>query len=163
MKLRSRTVGAVALLMVACGAPGLKPAGPAPGEVDTGYGGTQPREKTTGAVTSVSDKETARTSSSPLRLEDLLRGKSSGVQIVTLPDGRQALRIRGTANIQSAQMEPLIVVDGIQIGPNGLETALAGLTPDDIKQVDVLKDVASTSIYGQRGASGVIVISTKRR
>jgi TonB-dependent SusC/RagA subfamily outer membrane receptor len=162
MNLRSRTVGAVALLVIGCGAPGLKPAGPAPGEVDTGYG-TQPKDKTTGAVTSVSDKETARTSSSPLRLEDLLRGKASGVQIVTLPDGRQALRIRGTANIQSAQMEPLIVVDGIQLGPNGLETALAGLTPDDIKQVDVLKDVASTSIYGQRGASGVIVISTKRR
>ena len=70
-------------------------------------------------------------------------------------------RIRGTNSLQNDRA-PLFVVDGIQIPDHGVHTALAGLTPDDIRQVDVLKDVASTSIYGMRGSGGVILITTRR-
>jgi TonB-dependent SusC/RagA subfamily outer membrane receptor len=159
-----KVLGGLALLgLIGCGGQGLAPAGPKPGEVDVGYG-TQPKDKVSGAVTSVSGDGVAAVT--PLRLEELLKGKSAGLQIVTKADGSQALRIRGgNASLMegTSEQEPLIVVDGIQIPVNDLASALAGLTPADIKQVDVLKDVASTSIYGLKGAAGVIVISTRRR
>lgn len=50
----------------------------------------------------------------------------------------------------------------MQVSAGQLETALAGLTTADIRQIDVLKDVASTAIYGMRGAGGVILITTRR-
>jgi TonB-dependent starch-binding outer membrane protein SusC len=158
-----RTLLVAALIGVTgCGGRGLPEAGPKAGEVETGYG-TQPKEKVTGAVTSVSEKDvsTAR----PLSLEDLLRGKVAGLEIVTRRDGRQILRIRGgtTSLVGAEQQDPLVVVDGVPISADALTSALAGLTPEDIRQVDVLKDVASTSIYGTRGAAGVIVITTTRR
>jgi TonB-dependent SusC/RagA subfamily outer membrane receptor len=53
-------------------------------------------------------------------------------------------------------------VDGIPTTAGQLQSALSGVLPEDIRQVDVLKDVASTSIYGMRGAGGVIIITTRR-
>jgi TonB-dependent SusC/RagA subfamily outer membrane receptor len=162
MRTKQFTLVTAALIAhAACGRGGLPPRGPAPGEVDVGYG-TQPAEKVTGAVTSVSDS--AVNPARPLRLEELLRGRIAGLEVVTQRDGRQSLRIRGgTPSLQGKPpQEPLIVVDGIPVAEDGLAAALAGLTPDDIRQVDVLKDVASTSIYGMRGANGVILIRTKR-
>jgi TonB-dependent starch-binding outer membrane protein SusC len=155
-------VGAALCLLAACGGRGLPAAGPAPGEVDVGYG-TQPADRVTGAVTSVAGDPAA---TRPLRLEELLRGKVAGLQIVSRPDGSQALRIRGGAlsTQGGAEQEPLIVVDGMPLpSQSSMAEALAGLTPADIRQVDVLRDVASTAIYGQRGAAGVIVITTTRR
>lgn len=162
LQIGRRIAGGIALVMAAaCGGQGLPPAGPAPGEVDVGYG-TQPAEQVTGAVTSVTDRDIA--GSRPMRLEELLRGKVAGLQIVTRQDGSQVLRIRGTVTtLTGADQEPLIVVDGRPLpSENSLSEALAGLAPEDIRQVDVLKDVASTAIYGQRGANGVIVITTRR-
>lgn len=158
-----RLLRAAALIALAgCGGRGLPDAGPKPGEVDVGYG-TQPKEKVTGAVTSVSEENVSP--ARPLSLEQLLRGKIAGLEVVTRPDGRQILRIRGgTPSLVGApDQQPLVLVDGVQVSPDGLASALAALTPDDIRQVDVLKDVASTSIYGTRGAAGVILITTKRR
>src|SRR5688572_26311560 len=151
---------AMLLLLAACGGSGLPPAGPRPGEVDDGFG-TKPADKSTGAVSTVTQKPPM-----PLRLEDLLRGKAAGVQVITRPDGQQRLRIRGgNPSLTSDQVEqdPLIIVDGVPIAQDALSTALAGLTVDEIKQVDVLKDAASTAVYGTRGAAGVIVINTTRR
>jgi TonB-dependent SusC/RagA subfamily outer membrane receptor len=125
--------------------------------VDIGYG-TKPEKETTGAVTSVSDKEVPA-SSGPLRLEELLRGRVAGLQVVNLPGGKYTLRIRGTNSLLRDQA-PLIIVDGVQI--TDLTSALAGFTPGDIRQVDVLKDVASTAVYGMRGAGGVILVTTHR-
>lgn len=86
------------------------------------------------------------------------------------------IRIRGTSTILGSQ-EPLWVVDGIiqhdpvNIDPatlndldfvNLLGNAISGLNPDDIEQIDVLKDAAATAIYGVRAANGVIVITTKK-
>lgn len=149
--------GAV-LVLGGCGSPGLPPAGPGPGEVDIGYD-SKPARGVTGAVSSVS---TDHVPDSPIvSLQELLRGRVAGLEFVKGPGGTQRMRIRGLDSLQNEQ-EPLIIVDGIQISPIHLPMALAGLTRDDIRQVDVLKDISSTAIYGSRGAGGVILITTRR-
>jgi TonB-dependent starch-binding outer membrane protein SusC len=154
--------GISVFLIGACGPPGLPPAGPAPGNVDVGRG-TQPEGKVTGAVTKVEDEGLGK--QSPLRIEELLKGKLSGVQIITKPNGDLAFRVRGgnTSLNAEGEQEALVLVDGVPTTGSSIRAALAGLTPEDIRQVSVLKDVASTSIYGIRGANGVILINTKRR
>ena len=144
-------------LLAACGAPGLPPAGPAPGEVNVGYG-TKDAGKVTGAVTSVSDKEVK--SGGVSSVDEFLRGKVAGLQVTRTKTG-VTYRIRGTSSLINDR-PPLFVLDGIQLGDATVTSVLAGLTPNDIRQVDVLKDVASTSIYGIRGAGGVIIINTYR-
>lgn len=151
--------GAVAIAAAGCGPRGLPPGGPAPGEVDVGYG-TRAAEDVTGSVSSVSGERLGR--AGPLRIEELLRGRVAGLQIMPAPGGSVRLRIRGKDSLLHDQ-DPLVIVDGIQISPYVLHTALAGLHPDEIRQVDVLKDVSSTSIFGSRGAGGVILITTTRR
>ncbi len=154
----SSVAGAAILAIAACGGPGLPPAGPAPGNVDVGYG-SQPQGKVTGAVTTISDSTVSQ--ARPFTLVELLRGRVPGLQVIQNADGSVSFRIRGTNSLLSDQ-DPLFIVDGIPIPPSGIKSSLAGLTPDDIRQVDVLKDVASTSIYGSRGAGGVILITTRR-
>ncbi|MGH7575763.1 MAG: TonB-dependent receptor plug domain-containing protein, partial [Longimicrobiales bacterium] len=73
----------------------------------------------------------------------------------------RGLATLGDSSITGPQ-DPLFIVDGTPVDARAIETALAGLTRQDIRQVDVLKDVASTSIYGTRGVGGVIVITTRR-
>lgn len=131
--------------------------GPGADSVQIGFG-AQPRSKVTGAVSSVADPEMA---AQPLRIEELLRGKVSGL-VITGTGASLVLRLRGTNSLLSDQ-EPLVIVDDVMIQSGNIGNALAGLTPDDIKQVSVLKDVASTSIYGSRGAGGVILIKTKTK
>ncbi len=155
-------LAAVALLSLTACARQSQPPAPAPAAdaVDIGYG-SQPKDKVTGAVTALSDRELGN---QPLRIEELLRGKVAGLQIIQTATG-VTFRIRGGATSLSSELadqEPLIVVDGVMIPTASLNSALAGLTRDDIKQVSVLKDVASTSIYGFRGGGGVILITTKR-
>ena len=125
--------------------------------VQIGYG-TQPKSKVTGAVTTLSDKDLG---ARPLDIEDLLRGKVAGLEVIRVGNSIR-LRIRGTGSMLADQ-EPLVIVDDVRIQEGNVLNALAGLTRDDIKQVNVLKDVASTSIYGLRGAGGVIVITTKTK
>lgn len=150
--------GAIVLTVAACGGrPHPSPApGPARDSVDVGYG-AQRKDKTTGAVAGLSDKEVT---TRPLRIEQILRGRVAGLQVVQGPNG-PSFRIRGSGSMTIDQ-EPLFIVDGVQIPEGGVSSALAGLLPDDIKSVSVLKDVASTSIYGGRGAGGVILIATKK-
>jgi TonB-dependent SusC/RagA subfamily outer membrane receptor len=124
-----------------------------------GYG-TRDEREVSGAVSSVSGEELGE--SGLLRLDELLRGRVAGLQILEGPGGQMILRIRGTNSLLNDQ-EPLIVLDGYQIATTNLRSALAGLIPKDIRQVDVLKDISSTSIYGSRGAGGVILITTTRR
>jgi TonB-dependent SusC/RagA subfamily outer membrane receptor len=145
------------VLLLGCGAPELPPAGPAPGEVDVGYGG-RPAGSTTGAVTSVSEAETAATGK--LRVEELLRGRIAGLEVTSTANGVR-YRLRGVGSILADQ-EPLFVVDGVPTSAGQLNAALSGVIAEDIRQIDVLKDVASTSIYGMRGAGGVIIITTRR-
>jgi len=66
------------------------------------------------------------------------------------------IRIRGTRSL-NASNDPLVVLDGIPFGGS-----LADINPNDIKSVDILKDAASTAIYGSRGANGVILVTTNK-
>jgi TonB-dependent starch-binding outer membrane protein SusC len=152
--------GIILLGAAACGRH-PQPSTPTPtgDSVEVGYG-AQPKDKTIGAVTSLAETDVNRR---PLRIEEFLRGKVAGLQITPGPNG-PIFRLRGTGATASAQgpEEALLVVDGVPIPSGAVNTALSGLAPEDIKQVSVLKDVASTSIYGTRGSGGVILIVTKK-
>ncbi|HKJ42477.1 MAG TPA: SusC/RagA family TonB-linked outer membrane protein [Sunxiuqinia sp.] len=109
-------------------------------------------------------------------IDDALQGKVAGFDIVAnsgdLGSGT-AMRIRGTTSI-NAGTQPLIVVNGIpyetQVDPNfDFATAnteqfanMLSINPDDIEEITVLKDAASTAIWGSKGANGVLVIKTKK-
>lgn len=125
--------------------------------IPVGYG-EQPKEKLTGAVATVSGAESTPR---PMGLEELLRGRVPGL-VISGAGTTLTLRLRGT-NSMLLKEEALVIVDDVMIQSGNIANALAGLTPDDIRQVTVLKDVASTSIYGSRGAGGVILIRTKAK
>jgi TonB-dependent SusC/RagA subfamily outer membrane receptor len=92
-------------------------------------------------------------------LDQAMSGRFPGVWITRASDGGLRIRIRGTTSIEGNQ-EPLYVLDGIalQSGPGG---DLHGIVAADIATIEVLKDAIATSLYGVRGANGVIIIKTK--
>ncbi len=93
-------------------------------------------------------------------IEELLMSRFPSVVVTRTPEGGIAVRIRGTTSIHGSN-EPLYVIDGLPIrsGPGG---GLTGINPYDIESIEVLKDAASTTMYGVRGANGVVVITMKR-
>jgi len=132
-----------------------------------GYG-TQSKAEFTGAATQVSGE---KIKDLPVQSFDQgLAGKATGVSIGQ-PNGvlnnAPVIRIRGVNSI-SLSSYPLVVVDGIPINTGNLASSsivannpLADINPADIATIDVLKDAASTAIYGSRAAAGVILITTK--
>jgi len=84
--------------------------------------------------------------------------------VVRLSGGSYTLRIRGPSSLRGtlAGEEPLLVIDDVPVSLGSLSNALAGIAPQDVARIDVLKDAGSTAIYGVRGANGVIIITTKR-
>lgn len=123
--------------------------------VVVGYG-TQRKTDVTGALTAISTKEFAQ---QPVnRLDQVLQGRAAGVQVTQTngaPGGDARIRIRG-ANSVLGNNNPLYIVDGF-VGAD-----FNAVNPNDIETLQVLKDAASTSIYGSRGANGVIIITTKK-
>jgi TonB-dependent SusC/RagA subfamily outer membrane receptor len=107
---------------------------------------------------SLTAEDIERTPSEPI--EKQLMARVPGVWITRTPDGGIAVRIRGSTSIHGST-EPLYVVDGVavQAGPGG---SLTGINPYDIASIEVLKDAAATTMYGARGANGVIVIKMKQ-
>jgi TonB-dependent SusC/RagA subfamily outer membrane receptor len=93
-------------------------------------------------------------------IEKTLAAKVPGALITRTADGGIAIQIRGQTSL-AANTQPLYVIDGLPIQP-GPDGALVGINPHDIATIEVLKDAASLSFYGLRGANGVIVIKTKR-
>lgn len=121
-----------------------------------GYG-TQKRSNVSGAVSKYKNDRIDETPVS--RLDQALQGKIAGVNVQNISAEAGAepkISIRGTNSI-NAGAAPLVVVDG-QITPDGL----AFINPSDVESVEVLKDAASAAIYGSRGSSGVILITTKK-
>lgn len=94
-----------------------------------------------------------------LTIEDVLRRKSSGLEVGRDPNGDITIRIRGAGTL-TAGHDPLVLIDGMRV--NNLSSELRVLDPKSIEKVQVLRDVASTSIYGTEGANGVILITTKK-
>ena len=142
-----------------------------------GYG-TQSRRDVTGAISSL--KEGSFTKGTNTDLQSLLQARAPGV-VITANNGdigsEPRIRIRGGTSI-NASNNPIIVVDGVPINnssalPGGFTTGagagadgtmdnpLGMLNPNDIASIDILKDAASSAIYGARGGNGVILITTK--
>lgn len=124
--------------------------------VVVGYG-TQKKVNLTGSVTNVSSDKLGYKTESNASIA--LIGELSGVYIRQLSgnprDGDGTIRIRGTGTFSSAGSEPLVIIDGIQSSINTID-------PNDIERVSVLKDAASSAIYGSQAANGVILIETKQ-
>ena len=119
-----------------------------------GYG-TVKRRDLTGAVASVTGETLAKNPVS--NVAQALQGQLPGVSVIS-QDGRpgasMSIRVRGGGSITQSN-EPLYVVDGVVTG------RIDDIPADDIETIDVLKDAASTAIYGASGANGVILITTK--
>ncbi len=87
-------------------------------------------------------------------LEQLLLARVPGLTITRTDDGQRVVSLRG------ARTEMLVVLNGVALAPNASGN-LNAINPQDIESITVLRDAASTSSYGSRGASGVILIRTK--
>ena len=125
--------------------------------VAIGYGSTKKRD----LVSSVSSIEAEVLQNSPTpRLDQALQGRATGVEVTSnngAPGAAATIRIRGTSSI-NGNNNPLYVVDGFIAGT---DFNLNTLSVNDIKSIEVLKDATALSIYGTRGASGVILVTTK--
>lgn len=118
-----------------------------------------PAPKPAPGSSTVTAEELARTPiESP---EKALQGRFPGVNVEYKADGGLVVRIRGGSSSLMGNNAPLYVVDG-QAVVSEADGSLKGINPNDIESIKVLKDAASTSMYGARGANGVIIIKTKR-
>ncbi len=119
-----------------------------------GYG-TQKKSDLTGAVGTVKAKDIERIPTASV--EQALQGKIAGVYVTPVsgePGKGAVIRIRGTGTLNNAN--PLYVVDGMLLDDASF------VNPQDVESIEVLKDASATAIYGNRGANGVIIITTKR-
>ena len=144
--------------------------------VITGYQEIDKR-KLSSAITTINmaDLQTPSTNS----LDQMLQGRIAGLSVIN-PSSTVGvapkIRIRGSSSI-TGNREPIWVVDGIILDDpvsvsaeelnnidnvNFVGNAIAGLNPDDIERIDILKDVSATALYGVKAANGVIVVTTKR-
>ena len=143
----------------------------------TGYGQTT-KDRSTGSTATIGEE--AFTNKAIPTVDMLLQGQVAGVSVMAVsgrPGESAKVRIRGT-NTLSGDAEPLWVVDGVplqqdvpkissnRINSGGLNDifvrGVAGINPNDIANVTILKDASAAAIYGSRAAGGVIVITTKK-
>jgi TonB-dependent starch-binding outer membrane protein SusC len=134
--------------------------------VVVGYG-TRIKREVTSSIAKVSSREFQNL---PLpSFESALQGRAAGV-FINQGSGKLGqglnIRVRGISSI-SASQQPFVVIDGIPVVSQALGSAtendnpLATLNPDDIESIEVLKDAASSAIYGARASNGVLLITTK--
>lgn len=150
--------------------------------VNVGYR-SQKRKDVTGAISTVSSKDFKDTQQ--VSVDQLLQGRAAGVVVTNnsgQPGGSVSVKIRGTSAL-SGTNEPLYIVDGIPVSGDATDRNTGGqiiggyinsssaniassplslLNPSDIETLDILKDAASTAIYGSRAANGVVIITTKK-
>ncbi|MGN1045954.1 MAG: TonB-dependent receptor plug domain-containing protein, partial [Candidatus Cryptobacteroides sp.] len=140
--------------------------------IDVGYGLLQKREDLTGSAFEVKSVDIAKKPAA--RIDNLLAGIVPGLVVnEDKSSGRTkvSIRIRGEGSL-SASCEPLWIIDGIPVytgsstnsvyGTSYSVSPLSFLNPDDIESMTVLKDAATTTIYGADGANGVILVNTKK-
>ena len=122
------------------------------------YGRALNSKKSTIAVARVSGKDIEQV---PINsVDQVLQGAAAGVNVNTgsgQPGQSGTIIIRGISSL-SGDIEPLFIIDGIPVDQDNFRS----LNQNDIETIDVLKDAAATSLYGNRGAGGVILITTKR-
>lgn len=120
-----------------------------------GYG-SQKRSNVVGSVSTVDVDDAKQIPTT--NVSELLRGRAAGVQVNlsdARPGGNSSILIRGNVSVAGGN-SPLIIVDGLPFDN------LNDVSPDDIQSIEVLKDAASTAIYGARASNGVILITTKK-
>ena len=118
-----------------------------------GYG-VQKKSDLTGAVSSIKSEDLGRIPSA--NVAQALQGKAAGVEVVQnsgSPGAGTSIRIRGTGTVNNS--DPLYIVDGMAV------ENINYLSSDDIASMEILKDAASSAIYGSRAANGVVLITTK--
>ncbi len=141
--------------------------------VVVGYGSQDKRDLTS----SISQIDAEQLDLVPaVSVDNIMQGLASGVQVSTangVPGAPTRVMIRGTNSISSGT-EPLWVIDGMILSQSGEldglsrneatvpQNPLSLINPNDIESIEVLKDAAATSIYGSRGANGVILVTTKK-
>jgi TonB-linked SusC/RagA family outer membrane protein len=137
--------------------------------VVVGYG-EQKKSDLVGAVTKVDPSKLKTIPESSF--ETQLQGGVAGVQInggTGIPGSNTFIRVRGATSINSSN-DPLYIVDGVFVNNTSLQSVgadrttspLSDINPNDIQSIEVLKDAAAVSIYGSRGANGVVIVTTKR-
>jgi TonB-linked SusC/RagA family outer membrane protein len=123
--------------------------------VVVGYG-TQKKRDLTGSITSVDNKAIEQRQA--VNVFDALQGAAAGVQISSVsgaPGATNNIQIRGASTFDDAGVSPLYVVDNVIVED------IDNINPGDIKSIEILKDAASSAIYGARSANGVVIITTK--
>ncbi|MDF0707394.1 SusC/RagA family TonB-linked outer membrane protein [Flagellimonas okinawensis] len=124
--------------------------------VVVGYG-TQKKSNVIGSVASVEVEEATNVPTT--NVSEMLRGRAAGVQVNlgdARPGGTSNIVIRGNVSVAPGGNSPLIIVDGLPFDN------LNDVAPDDIANIEILKDASSTAIYGSRASNGVILVTTKR-
>lgn len=127
--------------------------------------GTRKKSDLTGAITQISEKDFQK--GNIASSEQLLQGKVAGLEITTgggAAGGGSKIRIRGGASL-NASNDPLIVIDGVPAGHNGIAGSaniLNTINPNDIESISVLKDASATALYGSSASNGVLIITTKK-
>ena len=122
--------------------------------VVVGYG-TQKVTKVSGAISTIKGSDIEKLK--PVRVEDALQGRASGVTVIGngSPGSKPTVLIRGIPSFSGT--DPVVVIDGI---PQTLDDFNA-INSADIESINVLKDAATTAIYGVKGGNGVIVVTTR--
>lgn len=124
--------------------------------VVVGYG-TQKKRDVTGAISSISAKTIEE--KQPISIFDAIQGAAPGVRVMSnsgAPGEDQDITIRGLSTLSDGGVRPLYIVDGVTMDN------INAINPKDIQSIEILKDAASTAIYGSRSANGVIIVTTKR-
>lgn len=119
-----------------------------------GYG-TQRVTKVSGAISTIKAADIEKLK--PVRTEEALQGRASGVNVIQSgsPGSKPTVLIRGIPSFTGT--DPVVIIDGV---PQTL-TDFNSINPSDIESINVLKDAATTAIYGVKGGNGVIVVTTK--
>jgi TonB-dependent starch-binding outer membrane protein SusC len=124
-----------------------------------GSGGSQaPAPAQAGSAQSATSSEISQSPNQPI--EQQLMARSPGVVVGRNSSGDLTVRIRGGSSSVSGNNAPLYIVDGVPFSPS-IDGGLSGINPNDIASIKVLKDATDITMYGIRGANGVIVIKTK--
>jgi TonB-dependent SusC/RagA subfamily outer membrane receptor len=150
--------------------------------VVTGLASSVKRENLANSVSTISAEELTG-DSTPSTIDNALQGKVVGANFVSsngAPGGGVDIKLRGISTLGAGSSQPLIIVDGVYINNDELETGvsavsnqadpnqddganrLADLNPDEVESIEVLKGPSAAAIYGARANAGVVIIETKR-
>jgi TonB-linked SusC/RagA family outer membrane protein len=130
--------------------------------VVVGYG-SQQRARVTNAIATVKSEALSPEKNIGSDFGKALTGRVAGVFVASKdgsPGGTPNILIRGAQSVNASSTNPLIVIDGLIVEGNTI--SINNINPQDIESIEVLKDAASAAIYGARGSTGVIIITTKK-